>query len=75
MLKQSKVPIVNGIGEILPNLEKGVRYTFVDRGYYLVALRNGESEEVKPELPKQELAYRLRHPIKEWQLGGHHEVL
>ena len=75
MLKPTNLPIVNGIGELLPQLEKGVRYTFVDRGYYLVALRAGETEEVKPELPKQEWEYRLRNPIKEWQLGGHHEVL
>lgn len=75
MLSQTNVPFVNSVGEVLPHLEKGVRYTFVDHGYYIAALKSGETEEVKPELPKQEWEYRLRHPIKEWQLGGHHQIL
>ena len=76
MLKPTNVPIVNGLGRIVSHLEKNVRYTFVDHGYYMTALRPGETEEIKPELPEQEWAYRLKHPIKEWRIGGqHHEIL
>ena len=75
MLKQTKVPFVNGVGKTLPHLEKGVRYTFVDHGYYMTALRPGETEEIKPELPEQEWAYRQQHPIKEWRIGGRHREI
>lgn len=64
MLKQTKVPFVNGVGKILPHLEKGVRYTFVYHGYYMTALRPGETEELKPELPEQE-----------WRIGGNHHAI
>jgi hypothetical protein len=56
-------------------LEKGVRYTFVDHGYYMTALRPGETEELKPELPEQEWAYRQQHPVKEWRIGGNHHAI
>lgn len=75
MLKQVKVPFVNGVGKVLPHLEKGVRYTFVDHGYYMTALRSGETEEIKPELPEQEWASRQQHPIKEWRIGGQHSEI
>lgn len=65
MLKQAKVPVVNGIGKILPHLEKGTQYTFIDHGYYMTALKPEETEEIKPELPEQEWAYRQKHPIEE----------
>jgi hypothetical protein len=42
----------------------------------MTALRPGETEEIKPELPEQEWAYRQQHPIKEWRIGDkHHEIL
>ena len=75
MLKQAKVPFVTGLGEVLPHLEKGVRYTFVDHGYYMTALRPGETEELKPELPEQEWAYRQQYPVKEWRIGGNHHAI
>lgn len=75
MLKQTKVPFVNGVGQVLPHLEKGVRYTFVDHGYYMTALILGETEEIKPELPEQEWEYRRDHPIKERRIGGNHHAI
>lgn len=58
MLKLAKVPVVNGIGKILSHLENGSQYTFIDHGYYIVALKPGETEAIKPELPEQEWKYR-----------------
>ncbi|RNE33077.1 hypothetical protein FAM6165_00222 [Lacticaseibacillus paracasei] len=62
MLKPTNVPIVNGLGHIVSHLEKNVRYTFVDHGYYMTALRPGETEEIKPELPEQE--WRIANNIQ-----------
>ena len=75
MLKPTNVPIVNGLGHIVSHLEKNVRYTFVDHGYYMTALRPGETEEIKPELPEQEWEYRRDHPIKERRIGGNHHAI
>lgn len=44
---QVKLPFINGMGEMI-DLELGTKYTITHRGGYYLALRNGETESVRP---------------------------
>ncbi|MGE9132818.1 hypothetical protein [Lacticaseibacillus paracasei] len=66
-MKQA-LPIFDGLGRPI-KLKKQIRYTFRDHGFYMTALKDGEKEEVKPELPDEEWEYRQKHPVKIWKAG------
>lgn len=46
-------PLFDGLGRPIENLEKGVRYTMIDHGNYTTALRDGETDSIKPVLANQ----------------------
>lgn len=66
-MKQA-LPIFDAYGRPL-KLQKNVKYTIYNHGFYVTALREGEVEEVKPELPDEEWEYRQKHPVKIWKAG------
>lgn len=42
------LPLYDGKGKLMKKLDKDVQYRAIHRGHYIVILKNGESELVKP---------------------------
>lgn len=65
MLKTDNQPIFDGLGRRIKELVPGVRYTMVDHGYYTTALKPGETDSVKPVIPRAEEQYHdIQHGLK-----------
>lgn len=57
MLKEQEKQIFDGLVRPIKALAKGVRYKMIDHGYYTTALKPGETDAVRPVLPRAEQRY------------------
>ena len=52
-----KNALFDGLGRPIASLKSEIRYRMIDHGYYTVALRPGETDSIKPVLPREEERY------------------